>query len=157
MNIVKTINQYDINNIYFCEPIKNNVMNDSTFIRIIYSTPLFTLNGINLIVHFNDVNIEKYYNKFKCSFNVNTHKDTIESIKIIEDNLLKHVNVKNKTPQFKLFEQVKNGNIKIFSDNVDQNNCTINNTNLFMLKISGVWETDVSYGITYKFSKIFCN
>jgi len=127
MNIVKTIDQYDDNNIYFCEPIKNNVMNDGFFIRILYSTPLFVINGINLFIALNDVAIDKYYNKYRCSFNAVNHKQMIESVKTIEENLLKNVNIKNKIPQFKIYEQLRNGNIKIFSENVEK----INN-NLFI-------------------------
>jgi len=149
MNIVKTIEQYDENNIYFCEPIKNNVINDGFFIRILYSTSLFVINGVNLFISLNEVNIDKYYNKYRCSFNIVNHKHMIESVKIIEENLLKNVNIKNKIPQFKIYEQLKNGNIKIFSENIEK----INN-NLFMLKISGIWETEFHYGVTYKFVKI---
>jgi hypothetical protein len=149
MNIVKTIDQYDDNYIYFCEPIKNNVMNDGFFIRILYSTSLFVINGINLFIELNDITIDKYYNKYRCSFNPINHKQMIERIKTIEENLLKHVNIRNKIPQFKIYEQLKNGNIKIFSENIEK----INN-NLFMLKISGIWETEFHYGVTYKFVKI---
>jgi len=150
MNIVKTIEQYDDNNIYFCEPIKNNVMNDGFFIRILYSTSLFVINGINLFIALNDVTIDKYYNKYRCSFNAINHKQMIESVKTIEENLLKNVNIRNKIPQFKIYEQLRNGNIKIFSENIEK----INNNNLFMLKISGIWETEFHYGVTYKFVKI---
>ena len=149
MNIVKNINQYDENNIYFSDPIKNNVMIDGFFIRIMYSTNLFVLNGITLLIPLNDILIEKYYNKYKCSFNINTHRDLIENVKTIEEKLLKAVNIKNKIPQFKVSEQLKNGNIKIFLENVEK----IDN-NLFMLKISGIWETPTQYGITYKFLKV---
>lgn len=149
MNIVKTIEQYDENNIFFCDPIKNNVMNDGLFIRILYSTPLFVINGITLFIALNDVTIDKYYNKYKCSFNPNNHKQMIENIKQIEETLLKNVNIHNKIPQFKIYEQLRNGNVKIFSETLEK----INN-NLFMLKISGVWETEFHYGVTYKFVKI---
>lgn len=149
MNIVKTIEQYDENNIFFCDPIKNNVMNDGLFIRILYSTPLFVINGITLSIALNDVTIEKYYNKYKCSFNPNNHKQLIESVKQIEETLLKNVNIKSKIPQFKIYEQLKNGNVKIFSEMLEKNN-----NNLFMLKISGIWETEFHYGVTYKFIKI---
>ena len=149
MNIVKNINQYDENNIYFSDPIKNNVMIDGFFIRFMYSTNLFVLNGITLLIPLNDILIEKYYNKYKCSFNINTHRDLIENVKTIEEKLLKAVNIKNKIPQFKVSEQLKNGNIKIFLENVEK----IDN-NLFMLKISGIWETTTQYGITYKFLKV---
>ena len=149
MNIVKYIEQYDENNIFYCDPIKNNVMNNSNFIRIIYSTPLFVLNGINLFLSFNDINVEKYYNKYKCSFNISAHKDIIEYIRIIEANLLVNVNIMCKNPQYKIYDQIKNGNIKFFSENIEK----ISN-NLFMLKISGIWETETHYGVTYKFLKI---
>ena len=46
MNIIKNIEQYNEDNVYFLEPIKNNIMNNGNFIRIIYSTSLFVLNGI---------------------------------------------------------------------------------------------------------------
>ena len=124
-------------------------MNNSNFIRIIYSTPLFVLNGINLFLSFNDINVEKYYNKYKCSFNISAHKDIIEYIRIIEANLLVNVNIMCKIPQYKIYDQIKNGNIKIFSENIEK----ISN-NLFMLKISGIWETETHYGVTYKFLKI---
>jgi hypothetical protein len=149
MNIVKTLDQYDENCIYFCDPIKNNVMNEGNFIRILYSTPTFVLNGVYLQIRLNDIIVEKYYNKYKCIFNVNNHKDTIEGIKMIEDNLLKKINIKNKMPQNKIYDQLKNGNIKIFSD---VNPKTFANT--FLLKISGIWETESQFGVTYKFSKI---
>ena len=50
MNIVKTIDQYDENYVFFCDPIKNNVMNEGSFIRIIYSTPNVVLNGVYILI-----------------------------------------------------------------------------------------------------------
>jgi hypothetical protein len=149
MNIVKTLEQYDDNCIYFCDRIKNNIMNEANFIRILYSTPIFVLNGIYLLIRLNDISVEKYYNKYKYIFNVNLHKELIENIKIIEENLLKKINIKNKYCQNKIYEQLKNGNIKIFTD---INYKTYSNT--FLLKISGIWETERQYGLTYKISKI---
>ena len=148
MNIVKTLDQYNDNYVYFCDPIKNNIMNDGYFIRIIYSTPLFILNGIYLSININHLTIEKYYNKFKCSFDINTYKDLIDKIHVIEDNIIKKINIKGKIPQYKIHDQLKNGNIKIFSENIDKIN------NIFLLKIAGLWETDMYYGLTYKFIKL---
>jgi hypothetical protein len=148
MNIVKTLDQYNDNYVYFCDPIKNNIMNDGYFIRIIYSTPLFILNGIYLSININHLTIEKYYNKFKCSFDINTYKDLIDKIYVIEDNIIKKINIKGKIPQYKIHDQLKNGNIKIFSENIDKIN------NIFLLKIAGIWETNTEYGLTYKFLNI---
>lgn len=144
MNIVKTFEQYNTDFVYFCEPIKNNIMNEGNFIRIIYSTPFFVLNGIYLFINIVNTTIEKYYNKYKCSFDIDQHKEIIENIRIIEESILKKSNITNKMPQFKIHEQLKNGNIKIFIDNIEK-------INGFALKIAGLWETDTQYGLTYKF------
>jgi hypothetical protein len=146
MNIVKTINQYDEDNIYFCEPIKNNIMNEGKFIRILYSTHNVVLNGIYLLISLNDITCDKYYNKYRCNFNVNNNKDVIDNLKIIEENILKKIEIK-KIPQLKIYEQLKNGNIKLFND-VNKSFCS------FILKISGIWETQFNYGLTYKFIKL---
>lgn len=148
MNIVKTIDQYNEDFVYFCEPIKNTIMNDGNFIRIIYSNEIFVLNGIYLEVNITHYNIEKYFNKYKCSFDIIQHKDVIDKIKQIEDNLLKKTNIKGKIPQYKIYEQLKVGNIKVFTNNIE------NSTNTYLLKIAGIWETDTSYGVTYKFIKV---
>ena len=148
MNIVKRLDQYDENNVYFCDPIKNNVICDGNFIRVLYSTHHRVLNGVYLLVQLNDIVLEKYYSKCKCIFNVNTHYEVITNLKTIEENLLRKLSLKNKQPQFKIFEQINNGIIKIFGDVQTKQN------NLFILKISGVWETSQHYGLTYKFIKI---
>jgi hypothetical protein len=145
MNIVKNIYQYNEDYVYFCEPIKNNIMNNGNFIRIIYSTSFFILNGIYISMQINYTSVDKYYNKFKCSFDSNQHKELIEKLKIIENGLLKKSCILGKIPQYKIYEQLKNSNIKVFSDSFDK----IGNT--FLLKIAGIWETDTEYGLTYKF------
>jgi hypothetical protein len=147
MNIVINMNQYDENNIFFCEPIKNNIMNDGTFIRIIYSTNNIVLNGIYILLNLNDITCEKYYNKYKCIFNTTLHKDIIENIKIIEEQILKKYNIKNKSPQYKIYEQLRIGIIKLFNDISNKQ------SDEFILKIAGIWETANSYGLTYKFFK----
>ena len=148
MNIVKNISQYQDDCVYFCEPIKNNVMPDGNFIRILYSNSLFVLNGINLLISLYDITTEKYYNKYKCSFNVSTHKDLIENLRLLEEKILKRCNIKNKIPKYKISEQMRNGNIKLFIEDTDKLT-----SGKFMLKISGIWETDNQYGLTYKFVK----
>lgn len=147
MNIALRPDQYDDNCIYFCEPIKNNVMNDGNFIRILYANSIVTLNGIYILIKLNNVTSEKYYNKYKCNFDVLNHSDIIDNLKNIEKTILNKINILDKTPQFKIYEQVKNGNIKIFCDIGNKPSCS------FILKISGIWETLTNYGVTYKFVK----
>ena len=148
MNIVKNIEQYSDDCVYFCDPIKNTIMNDGNFIRILYSTPLFILNGIYLSVMINQLTVERYFNKYKCSFDTANNMETIHRIKHIEETILSKIKINGKMPQYKVYEQIRNGNIKVFADNIDDV------TNKFLLKIAGIWETDYSYGLTYKFVKL---
>ena len=47
-------NYFTIDNVYFHEQNKNN-MTDSNFIRIIYSSKTFTLNGIFLYIQIQNI------------------------------------------------------------------------------------------------------
>ena len=145
LNLVKNIDQYNDDYVYFSEPIKNNIMNNGYFIRIVYSTSLFILNGIYLNVNINNTFVDKYYNKYKCAFDVNEYKDLILKLRIIEERLLKKSGIKGKIPQYKIYEQLKNGNIRVFSESTEK----IGNS--FILKIAGIWETETEYGLTFKF------
>ena len=145
MNIVKNIDQYNEDNVYFLEPIKNNIMNNGNFIRIIYSTSLFVLNGIYININLNYTSVDKYYNKYRCSFDTIQYKELIEKLRFIEEGLIKKISILGKIPQFKIYEQLKNGNIKVFSETSDKIG------NAFLLKIAGIWETETEYGLTYKF------
>lgn len=147
MNLVKKIEQYNNDFLFFCEPIKNNVMNEGNFIRILYSSDIMILNGIYLLINLTDITCEKYYNKYKCNFNISNHKEIIESLRIIEEEILKRYKT-DKIHSHKIFEQLKSGHIKLFND---VGNIT---SSSFILKISGIWETQTNYGLTYKFIKI---
>jgi hypothetical protein len=91
MNIVKTIEQYDNKNIYFCDPIKNNVLQDGNFIRILYFTEKVSLNGIYLLIPLKNVSVERYYNKVKYLFDLDENREIIEKIKGIEETILSKI------------------------------------------------------------------
>jgi hypothetical protein len=148
MNIAKRIDQYDNNSLILCDPIKNNIMTEGNFIRILYSTQNITLNGIYIIITLNNITCEKYFSKYRCFFNMLAHKDLLDKLQIIEENILSKYQTIDKIPQYKIYEQIKNGNIKIFNDIGNKSICS------FILKISGIWETQTNYGLTYKFIKV---
>ena len=148
MNIAKKIEQYDNNCVILCDPIKNNIMSEGNFIRILYSTQNITLNGIYIVITLNNITCEKYFSKYRCFFNMLSHKDLLDKLQIIEENILNKYRTVDKIPQYKIYEQIKNGNIKIFNDVGNKSICS------FILKISGIWETQSNYGLTYKFIKV---
>lgn len=143
MNLVKTFRQFNENNIFFYEPIKNNILDEASFIKIIYSNNNVSLNGIYLLVNFKNIICEKYYNKYKINFNIKNNKKLIDDLKNIEEEILKKYNI-NKLPQFKLYELLNNGNIKILNE-IKNDECNL------VLKISGLWENSINYGLTFKF------
>tara|TARA_B100000482_G_C12434361_1_gene230379 strand:- start:50 stop:340 length:291 start_codon:yes stop_codon:yes gene_type:complete len=63
----------------------------------------------------------------------------------IENKILDKYNI-SKNKVFKLTEQLTQNSIKIFNN--DNNN---NNITKIIIKISGLWEDDNNYGLTYKF------
>jgi hypothetical protein len=148
MNIVLTHNQFNSNNIYFNEPIQNTVMDNSKFIKLIYSNENIMMNGVFLLLNIKIINKETYFKKIKISYDINNsiNRETLTSIYNIEQNmLLKYKSIKK--PRRILYETLNSGVIKIFP-NIDKD---INNSNnSFILKISGIWEDDNEYGLTYK-------
>ena len=143
MILVTSFKQFNDFYIYFCDSIKNTVMVDGIYTRILYSSPSVVLNGIYISFTFKDVECEKYYNKFKLNFDISKNETSINAIKNIEELILKKYN-STKTPQFKLGEQLNCGNIKLFN--------SFNTKQLTMLlKISGIWENANNYGLTFKF------
>jgi hypothetical protein len=140
-----TLSQYNPHCIFYCDPIKNSIMNDGNFIRIIYATQNITLNGIILQLQVNITGMSKYYNKYKYSIDISNV--ALEQIKTIEYDLLnKNHYCHHKKKQYNLYEHVSSRCIKTCDDyhSTSQNS-------MFLLKISGIWETESECGVTYKF------
>ena len=141
MNIVLPLEAFDINNVFYQEQVKNTVMDNSQFIRLVYSDSSLILNGIYLQFTLNVSNVERSFNKFKCTFNKSTSQSTILALSAIEHELLLKANVaQGKIAVHRVSEQLANGFLKVFKGNSDQ----------FVIKIYGIWENDTEYGLTYK-------
>jgi hypothetical protein len=153
MNIAVPINEFKINNIFFLDAIKNTIMDNSRFSRIIYSNEFFTGNGIYIEFNMPLLNIDKSFNKYKCIFDSKTNYNLIETITKIENQIISKYNFTNKIPMFRISEQLKNNYIKV---------TIINNINVdtylqnikFIIKISGIWSNELEYGLTYKFIQV---
>ena len=75
----------------------------------------------------------------------------IEKIKNIEKEILEkfgNFNLQKKIPTYRIEEQIENKFIKLYSDVTE----TEKKQNIeLILKISGIWEDDNKYGITFRF------
>ena len=127
--IAEDIDNISYHNIFISESNKNNTNN---FIKIFYSNNLFFLNSIYIKLKINNLKVNNNKIIFDEIYN-------IEKIKNLESFILDNVNI-NKEPIFKLTNLFDN-NILKYGDEIHKYN---------ILKISGIWETNENYGITFK-------
>lgn len=153
MNLLLTPDNYNINYIYFNDSIKNTVIDNSNFIKIMFSNDDMYLNGIYLLIELENITLERYYNKYKCiiSDNISNNKLFQFMYKLEHELLHKYNNIKNK--KLIITNQLKQNNIKLFIENKDIKEINNNKIN-FCLKISGIWEKNDEIGLTYKFTII---
>ena len=146
MNIVLDLPQFDRDCIHFQEAVHNTVMDNSNFIRILYSNSLFTLNGLFIKFSLRGARTERYFAKYKCSFDPEDNNTTVDQLIAVEREILSRCPITYKKPQERISEQLRGGSIKLFASETQGliGNC-------FILKISGVWETATEIGITFKF------
>ena len=148
MNIIKTVDQYNIRHVYFNEPIQNTVIDNSKFIKIIYSNEEITLNGIYIILPITISSTESFFKKIKYSFDFSTNKQILEKIFNIEKNILNKYDLK-KEKKYLINDTLRSGYIKIFFNENEKKK-----SDQFILKISGLWENETEYGLTFKFLSI---
>ena len=149
MNIVIDIDEFNKEYVFLQEPVKNNIIDDSKFIRLIYSNNIFALNTVYIVFKLQIIQIENYFNKHKFIFNVKQNTKTINQMKTIEETILDKIFINNKKPVFRLYDQLNSGNIKLFPDSLKLHKP--NSDNEFIIKISGIWDNEYEYVITYKF------
>lgn len=147
MNIVCTPNEFDLSAITILKRIPNTVIDHSFFRRIVYSNADLSLNGIYILMPLKITASEHYYNKAKLVYGVTENVEIIKQICAIESTLLAAIQPSSgAVPIPKLREQLLSGSIRIFATGAQpQTNGHI------VLKISGIWETDAHYGVTFKF------
>lgn len=148
MNVVNTINNFNINNVYYSESQENTVIENSIFIKLIYSTNDITLNGIFLLCNFTNFNIEKHYNKVSILWHQNYNSKLEGDLIDIEKQILNKYST-DKNPNYTISNFVKRKCIKIFSDKIEKERF-----NSILLRISGLWENEEEYGLAFKFLEL---
>jgi hypothetical protein len=146
MNVVLLYNHFNDVHVYFDEPIQNIIMNNSKFTKITYSNEHVMLSGIYLSLPIKYTKIEDHYKKMKITYDIKSNKELLQGIYDIESTVLNKYSNNYKTQKKVIYDTLKTGTIKFFPT---ETNNSLNNKN-FILKISGIWENETEYGVTYK-------
>ena len=146
MNVVLREDQYNIANIYYSEAIQNIIMENSSIIKLIYSNHNIMTTGLFLLVALKNTTKELYFKKIKITYDINANLTLLNRLYEIETEILEKYN-SNKKQKKIIYDTLSGGSIKIFP-NADEDIVKVNNS--FILKISGIWENETEYGLTYK-------
>jgi len=138
------VEQFNINHVFYQDPVKNTLMDNSQFIRLQYCSCTYSMNGVYLYVPIVVEATEKCYNKTRCTFDKAINANIVQQLINIEREILfKVMGTKglHKTVVFRMGEQLDHGNIKVM---------TKSKTEAYVLKIFGVWESETEIGLTFK-------
>jgi hypothetical protein len=143
----ETKNIFDFKYIFLGKTINNRILENGNFTRIYYSTPLCSFNGIYLLLQIKGLNETNINNTPNCKMKlcIKTNIQIIKNIQQIEETILSVIDIQTKKPIYKIYNDLINGFIKLnYKYDYKQ----------IVLKISGIWETEFSYGLTYKYYHI---
>jgi len=137
------------------EPIKNSAVQYNYFYKLLYSTHIVSLTSIFLLFELNNLSFENDKIKFdKTTLNNSVFSKLIE----LEDHILNLI-VDPKNKLYKLKEIYENQFFKFSLSDDNENINSYNylkhlNNRTFIIKISGIWESKDSIGLTFKFIKV---
>lgn len=152
MNILALhLDNYDSNYLY-CLDSKPNLIMNGNFTKMNYTHPHFTMNGLFILVPISSLFME--HSSENTSFvrfdpNSLSNKSVIDRVINIEHDILSYYASFYscaKTPSLSMTKQFSKGKIKINGGESSSSKPAIS----IILKISGVWENEFEYGITFR-------
>lgn len=153
--ISENLQNLNYESIILNEPIKNSAVQYNYFYKLLYSTNIVSLTSIFLLFELNNLSFENDKIKFiKSTLNNSVFSKLIE----LEEQLLNLI-IDSKNKLYKLKEIYENQFFKYsLSDEYENLNSYsyLNDLNnrTFIIKISGIWESKDSIGLTFKFIKV---
>lgn len=151
MKVLVDINKITKHNIQYNEPTTHAILHDNTFVRTGYSNICFTTNDIYVGLGFYIEKIDKYFNKYKFFLDSSKNTRQIDKLITLEKIILDGIDLPGIHKIYKIKELISNEVISLFD--TDSNLSTTNSSRLynFKLKISGIWISNATMAIAYKF------
>jgi hypothetical protein len=121
MLLLEHIDSYNKQYLFLLPPVKNNLIANSLFTRIIYSPPMIAFNGLYLSIPSSDILQPTFLNK------LHEIENDILSVYTCSCSKKKNLHIK----QLFIYKSSQ------ITDKV-------------ILKISGIWESETAFGLAYK-------
>ena len=154
MNVNLNTSQIVTQNVSWLDTKSNNIMTGN-FTKISYIAPEFSMNGLYMLFPVDITTLEYIDDKAQMKFNPYSVQNIniVKEYTKIEHKLLdNYIQSHQRQPSLKkiilLSKQLYSGFMKIYKESYT--NCPTQNNQCFYVKISGVWETVDSCGLTYK-------
>ena len=153
--ISENLQNLNYESIILNEPIKNSAVQYNYFYKLLYSTNIVSLTSIFLLFELNNLSFENDKIKFdKTTLNNSVFSKLIE----LEEHVLNLI-IDSKNKLYKLKEIYENQFFKFSLSDDNENINSYNylkdlNNRTFIIKISGIWESKDSIGLTFKFIKV---
>jgi len=143
MEYIIEYDKINTHNLVFKMPIKNQNENYINFYKILFSNNHITLKYILMRLNFTTFAVKQESHRYKVMINKNDN--FIKNVEETERKILNAINnTTNKTIVYNLSSDIKSKPYLysfVHHPNLDK----------FYIKISGIWESDSSIGLVYKF------
>ena len=130
-------------NLIFKMPIKNQNEKYINFYKILFSNKHITLKYIIIKLNFSSFKIQQEFQRYRVIINKND--DFIKNIENVEKKILVSINnTLNKNIVYNMLNDIDSKPYLysfVHTPNLDR----------FYIKISGIWESETSIGLVYKF------
>ena len=158
MNVIIALDDFDPDCVFFHSPVKNTIMPNSNFIRVLYSTDYFVLNNILVEVEFVTDGVTRYFERNRYGFDSARNRGVIARIEALEASVLSRLALPGKVPVRRISAQLMSGSVKLYTTMPTRaaGACAPRMAK-YILKLSGVWECmgpGAEYGLNYKFVEV---
>jgi hypothetical protein len=139
--------EINLNEIHLGDSSINRIVANSLFYRLYTNSNICSTHGLYIVIDFDYFYVTKTHNGIQIHFNTTTNMPLINKMLQIENNILCKFNETNpKNKDYQILNEILNGYIL-----VPNSNLFISLKHHLLLKISGLWETNTSIGLAYKF------
>lgn len=152
MNVALSLKQITPQNIGLLESKTNIVMEQGKFTKINFLDDCFTMNGLYILFPITSYTVEFTNNRKNMKFQSNSLQNSTHAKDLIKlEGRILDFYISNKQKDYKksylLKKQIESGFMKIYREN---NSSLFQSNFVYILKISGIWESHGEIGITYK-------